>query len=131
MKYVDEEEILFIHDRLIEVYGGSHGTRHLQRIKSVVAAPKQVVFGQEQYESVYEKAAVYARNIIGDHPFVDGNKRVGITTAVVFLERNGHIIIAKQGQLEDFAVRIATDSLEIKEIADWFKQNSELLRKEK
>jgi len=124
MIYLDEEEILFIHNRMIESYGGSHGSRDLQRIKSVVQAPKQEVFGEEQYKTVFEKAAVYARNIISDHPFVDGNKRTGITAALIFIEKNGYKVTAKLGEIEDFAVYVATKKPSIEEIAKWLKTHS-------
>lgn len=122
--YLTEEEVLLAHFKLIERFGGSHGVRDLERIKSAVAAPAQEVFGQEQYPDIFEKAAVYARNIIGDHLFVDGNKRTGITVAIVFLERNSKRFKAQKGELEEFAVRIATDHLSVDEIAAWLKAHS-------
>ncbi len=121
--YLSEEEILLAHFKLIERYGGSHGTRDLERIKSVVDAVKQEVFGVEQYRDIFEKAAVYIRNIIADHPFGDGNKRTGITAGVLFLKRNKIIFTAKRGELEDFSVRVATEHLDISQIAKWLKQH--------
>lgn len=125
IKYLTEEEILLAHFKLIDRYGGSHGTRDLERVKSAVAAPAQVVFGQEQYPDIFEKAAVYTRNIIGDHPFTDGNKRTGITVAVMFLLQNGQKFSAKKGELEDFAVKVAVKKIEIPEIAAWLKAHSQ------
>jgi death-on-curing protein len=122
--YLTEEEILLAHFKLIERYGGSHGVRDLERIKSAAAAPAQEVFGQEQYPDLFKKAAVYARNIIGDHPFADGNKRTGVTLAVMFLRKNNHIFSAELSELEDFAVLIATKKPEVIEIAAWFKAHS-------
>lgn len=124
MNYFDEEELLFIHHQFVERYGGSHGLRDIERIKSVTAAPQLSVFGVDQYESVFEKAAVYARNIIGDHPFTDGNKRTGITSAVLFLDKNGKKFEAQKGELEDFAVQIATEHLDIPAIAAWLEKHT-------
>ena len=123
-RYLSKKEILLAHFKLIERYGGSHGVRDLERIKSAVAAPAQEIFDVEQYPGVFEKAAVYARNIIGDHPFADSNKRTGITTAIIFLQHNGKKFTAKPGELEDFAVRIATGRSGIKTIAAWLKDHS-------
>jgi death-on-curing protein len=122
-RYLAAEEILLAHFKLIERFGGSHGVRDISRVKAVVAAPRQEAFGTEQYPTLFEKAAVYARNIIADHAFVDGNKRTGIAAAVIFLQRNGQKFRAKQGELEDFAVLIATDHLDIATIADWLKDH--------
>ncbi len=123
-RYLAEEEILLAHFKLIERYGGAHGVRSRERIKSVVNAPKQAVFGTEQYPDLFEKAAVYARNIIGDHPFNDGNKRTGITVAIMFLQRNGQKFKAKKGELEDFAVRIAIEHPDIPAIAAWLERHT-------
>lgn len=124
MKYLDAEEILLIHHQLVEKYGGMHGTRDLERVKSAAAAPAQHVFGEEQYRTIYEKAAVYARNIIIDHPFLDGNKRTGITSAALFLSRNGINIVVEKGELEKFTVRIATEKLSVGQIASWLKSHA-------
>jgi death-on-curing protein len=123
IQYLAEEEILLAHFKLIERYGGSHGVRDIERVKSVATAPSQEVFGAEQYPDIFQKAAVYTRNIIGDHPFTDGNKRTGITVAVIFLQRNGENFSAKQGEIEDFAVRVATDRLDVKVIAEWLRRH--------
>ncbi len=118
-KYISLEEILRLHFQLIKDFGGSHGVRDENRLKSVVEAPKQIAFGKEQYPAVCEKAAVYAQNIIGDHPFSDGNKRTAITVCGIFLLRNDKKLTVKPKDLEDFAIKIATNHLDIKEIAEW------------
>lgn len=124
MWYFDEEQLLLTHYKLIERFGGSHGIRDIKRIKSVLLSPKQEVFGAEQYPDIWLKAAVYIRNIIGDHPFVDGNKRTGMACGLIFLQKNGKHIHLKTGQLEDFAVKIATDKLSVKQIASWLKTHT-------
>ena len=124
MKYLTLEEMLQLHFAVIEDFGGSHGVRDEGRLKSVVLAPAQEVFSAEQYQTVHEKAAVYLRNIIGGLPFADGNKRTGVTVAGVFLFRNGVKLTARPKELEDFAVKIAIDHLEIAEIAVWLQQHT-------
>lgn len=124
MRYLNVEEILYLHFKLIEDFGGSHGVREESRLLSVVEAPKQEVFGEQQYTDIYQKAAVYMRNIIGDHPFIDGNKRTGTTVMGIFLNRNGINLTAKVKSLEDFAVKIAVEHLDIPTIAVWIKKNS-------
>jgi death-on-curing protein len=66
------EEILQLHFRIVEDFGGSHGVRDEGYLMSVVEAPQQETFRQEQYPTLHTKAAVYLRNIIGDHLFSDG-----------------------------------------------------------
>ena len=124
MRYFSLEEVLELHYRVIEDYGGSHGVRDESRLKSLLEAPQLVAFDQEQYPTDYEKAAVYMRNTIADHMFVDGNKRTGTTLAVIFLMRSGYELTATPRELEDFAVSVATDQLEVETIADWLRAHS-------
>ncbi len=124
IEYLSLEEILRLHFQVIEDYGGSHGVRDEGRLISVIDAPRLEVFGVEQYPSIYEKAAVYLRNIIGDHSFTDGNKRTAVTVSGVFLARNGIRLTTSPKELEDFTIRIAVEHLEIPKIADWIKLNS-------
>jgi len=118
-KYLSLEEILRLHFQVIEDFGGSHGVMDENRLQSVVQAPKQIIFGKEQYPSLYEKAAVYLRNIIGDHPFSDGNKRTAVTVCGIFLARNGITLKATPKDLELFTVKVAIQHLKINDIADW------------
>jgi len=124
VRYVTLEEILRLHFQVIEDFGGSHGIREENRLKSVTEAPKQVIFGGEQYPSLHQKAAVYLRNIVGDHPFNDGNKRTAITVCGIFLIRNSTGLKAMPKELEDFTMKVATEHLEIDEIATWLKTHS-------
>ena len=119
IKYISLEEILRLHFQVIEDFGGSHGIRGEDRLVSVVQAPKQIVLGEEQYPLLSEKAVVYLRNIIGDHPFNDGNKRTAITVCGIFLARNGRRLTASPSELEDFVVKIVTEHLKIEQIASW------------
>lgn len=109
---------------VVDETGGMHGVRNLESLDSAAALPKQVVFKKELYPDVYTKAAVYARTILMNHPFFDGNKRTGISVAIVFLEDNGFVFSAKVGELEKFAVNIVTKKLSIEAIAEWLKKHT-------
>ena len=122
--YLSLEDILQLHFYAIEDYDGSHGVRSEGRLQAVVDAPRQEVFGVDQYSTVFEKSAVYIRNIIGDHPFADGNKRTGVMTGVVFLLRAGYQLTATPKELEDFAVSVAVDHLDVADIAGWLEAHS-------
>lgn len=122
MDYLTKADIVLIHNRLIEETGGLHGIRDAGIVASVAAQPQQSVFGKELYPTIPLKAAVYARNIITQHPFLDGNKRTGITAASVFLIDNGHEIRASEGEFFTLARRIAEEKIEYAEIAEWFEK---------
>jgi death-on-curing protein len=121
MRYLTATQILLIHSMLIDEYGGSHGVRDHATLLSLEHLPAQSAFGKELYPTVFHKAAVYARNIITAHPFLDGNKRTGITAASVFLENNGYTAHAKDGEIEAYAVHIARSKPNLEEIAAWLK----------
>lgn len=123
-KYLSEEDILLIHNRVIDRVGGLHGIRDRNAIQSVVGQPRQAVFGKELYATLFLKAAVYARNIIAHHPFLDGNKRTGITVASVFLEENNCRIDAVEGEFYSLALHIVEDKWEYEEIAEWFESRT-------
>lgn len=125
MKFLTLEDLEIIHLQIIDASGGSHGTRDRGRLKSALAAPRQEVFGEELYATIFEKAAVLLRGIIADHPFVDGNKRTGMMAALVFLNMNSYDTeTLKDEELEDFAVQVAVEHLEIHTIAAWLKAHS-------
>ncbi|HFC10642.1 MAG TPA: type II toxin-antitoxin system death-on-curing family toxin [Candidatus Kaiserbacteria bacterium] len=124
LKYLSEDEIVLIHQRIVDETGGLQGIREPHAIRSVEGQPRQAVFGKELYSTMYLKAAVYAHNIIAHHPFLDGNKRTGISVAIVFLEDNGLIAKAKEGDFFNLALHIAEDKWEYEVIATWLKEHT-------
>ncbi len=122
--YLSLEEILRLHFQLIEDFGGSHGVRDEGRLTSVIEAPKLEAFGVEQYSTIHEKAAVYLRNITGDDPFTDGNKHTAVTVCGIFLRRNNKRLTASPNELEDLALKVANEHLEIAEIAEWLENHT-------
>lgn len=125
MKYFTLEHILAMHVLALKQGGGSDGLRDLGRIEAVIATQAQEVFREELYVGVFAKAAALARGIIGDHPFSDGNKRTAMLAATIFLEINGFVFSAEKGELENFAVQIATDRLDVPFIASWLEKHTE------
>jgi death on curing protein len=125
MKFLNLEDIGIIHIQIIDTSGGSQGIRDKNRIESALASMQQEVFGQELYPTIFEKAAVLMRGIISDHPFVDGNKRTGMMAALIFLDLNSYDTSGlKDKELEDFAVQVAVEHLEVPMIAAWLKSHS-------
>ena len=124
MNYISLEQIVALHKLAIEQFGGSDGLRDLGRLEAALASQRQEVFGEELYQGVFEKAAALCRGIVGDHPFADGNKRTAMLVATTFVEINGHRFVAQKGELEDFAVQIAVEHLDVSIIAAWLRAHS-------
>ena len=129
MKYLDSEDILIIHARIIDKTGGSHGIRDIGLLISLGARPKTKFSGKELYKSVLQKAAVYLESLVSYHVFVDGNKRTGIATAARFLFLNGFELVASNRELEKFVLKIATKKLDVDSIAKWIKKHSRRMKK--
>lgn len=124
MIYLSVEQVLFLHDRLIEETGGEHGVRDLGGLESALARP-QAAFGNTQfYPDIMTKAAVLMDGLTRNHAFIDGNKRISISTAVLFLQVNGYRLTASNPELEEFAIHVTTMKQGIEQIADWFRTNT-------
>jgi death-on-curing protein len=123
-RYLTILQILFLHARLIEETGGGHGLRDLGLLESAAARPQATFSGQELYPDLFTKAAALMASLVNNHPFLDGNKRTGITAASLFLLQNGFRLETTQAELERFTLRVASSAVEIAEIAAWFQQHS-------
>jgi death on curing protein len=119
------DQLLELHALVIAETGGSNGLRDLGRLEAALATQTQAVFGNELYESLHEKAAALIRGIIADHAFVDGNKRTGMLVGLTFLQINDVKVVAQNGEIEDFAVRVATEHLGVPAIAAWLEGHCE------
>ena len=125
MYYLTAEQVLFIHARLIAETGGEGGVLHLGMLQSAVARPQASFDGQDLYPGLFSKAAALLESLIGNHAFVDGNKRAAITSAGLFLRINGHRLTASNQELEDFTLQCAQGLVMLEQIALWLEDHSE------
>jgi death-on-curing protein len=119
MNVLSLEQLLLLHALLIQSTGGSDGLRDLGRLEAAIATQTQNVFGEDLYPAIADKAAALIRGIIADHAFVDGNKRTGMLSGLTLLEANAIKFECQTGEIEDFAVRVATEHLDIPQIFGW------------
>lgn len=124
MTYLTPEQVLFIHYRLIEETGGSHGIRDIALLQSAVARPVATFDNKDLYPDLFSKTAALMHSVIKNHPFVDGNKRTAITVASIFLLRNGYNLKTSNKELERFTLKVTNEHIELQEIAGWFKKHS-------
>lgn len=119
MNYLAVEQVLFLHSRLIEETGGSHGVRDVALLESAVARPRATFGGEDLYPDLFSKAAALMDSLVRNHPFIDGNKRTGIAAAALFLRQNGRRLTATDPELEAFTLHVAESGPDIAEIAAW------------
>ncbi len=124
MTYLSAAQVLFIHARLIAETGGAPGLRDLGLLESAVARPRATFAGVDLYPDIHQKAAALMESLVQNHPFVDGNKRVGIASATLFLVINGWRLVADNQALETFTWRVARAELTLDQMAAWFKNES-------
>jgi len=127
--HLTPEQVLFLHDRLVEETGGEHGVRDLGALESALARPHAAFGRTEFYPDLMTKAAALMDGIIRNHPLVDGNKRTGIATAALFLQVNGYRLTATNAELEAFTLRVTTTKPDLAEMFGWFRANSTRTRR--
>ena len=104
MKRLTKRQILLLHEQLLQEFGGTPGIRDEGLLDSALAAPFQTFDGQSLYPSVQAKAAQLGFGLVCNHPFVDGNKRIGTHVMLVFLALNGIELSYTQQELIDIEV---------------------------
>lgn len=114
-----KEQVISIHSTLIEATGGTDGVRDMGLLESALEAPFQTFGGTDLYPTVIQKAAKLGHSLISNHPFVDGNKRIGIHTMLVFLALNGIEIECSQAELINVGLSLANGSMQIDELLIW------------
>lgn len=124
MIYLTAPQVLFIHARLIVETGGSGGIRDLGLLQAAIARPQATFGGQELYPDLFTKTAALLESLVANHPFVDGNKRVGIAAAGLFLRVNGYRLQVNNDDLETFVLQVAQGQWRVEEMAVWFERNS-------
>jgi death-on-curing protein len=121
MKYLTPEQVLFIHSRLVTETGGGHGLRDLALLESAVARQRATFDSKELYPDLFTKATTLMDSLINNHPFLDGNKRTGITATGLFFRINGWKLTASSKELVACTMRVAVEGLEIDELANWLR----------
>jgi len=119
-RYLSAAQVLFIHARLTDETDGDHLLRDVGLLASAVARPRAVFAGVDLYPSLDAKAAALMQSLILNHPFLDGNKRTGITAAALFLRGNGRRLTADNAELERFTYAVTNGQVALEEIALWF-----------
>ena len=117
------EEVLEIHHNQITRYGGTEGIRDLGLLQSALSMPQAGAGNQYFHADLFEMAAAYLFHIVRNHPFVDGNKRTGVTAALVFLEMNGIKIRASDETLVQTVLAVAEGKLQKGALAGFFRRH--------
>ena len=123
MRYLTLGEVVDLHRRLLETTGGAPGIRDLGALDSAIAQPKATFGGVDLYPTLVEKAAALCFSLVRNHPFVDGNKRVGHAAMETFLVLNGAEIDASVDEHERLMLDLAAGQIDRPQLTDWLRHH--------
>jgi len=105
---IDKEKVLLIYKLIVSETGGEFGIKSEELLESALEAPFQTFDGKDLYPSKMEKAARLGYGLVSNHPFIDGNKRIGVHIMITFLEINGIHLAFTNDIITDLALGIAS-----------------------
>ena len=129
IKFVPLEDVLLIHEMIIEATGGQVGVWDFALFHSTISRPQASFAGKDLYSTIFDKAAALIHSLLLNHPFNDGNKRTSLATTERFLNINSIKIIATQKEKVKFTLDIESKKLNLSQIAIWLRKHSKKLRR--
>lgn len=123
IRYLVLIEVIELHRQIIEHSGGALGIRDLGALESALAQPHMTFGGEELYPTLVDKASAIGFSLVMNHPFIDGNKRIGHAAMEVFLVMNGVEIDASVDEQESIFLSLASGKLKREEFTHWLKSH--------
>jgi death-on-curing protein len=118
------DEVLAIHADQIRRYGGKGGLRDLALLQSALGTTETTFDGDYLHTDLFEMASAYLFHIVRNHPFIDGNKRTGLMTALVFLGLNSFELTADPEELFELVSGVSTGEVAKAEVAVFLQRQS-------
>ena len=125
MKILTKQQILMLHEQLISETGGTQGLRDEGMLESALASPFQSFGAYSPYKTVQQKAARLGYGLVMNHPFIDGNKRIGAHAMLTLLALNGIEIACAQEELSEIILSVAADKAGYEELLAWLLEHME------
>lgn len=122
---LSKRQVLLMQEQLIEVTGGTGGLREEGLLDSALNAPFQTFDGVDIYPSLQHKAARLCFGLVKNHPFADGNKRIGAHTMLVFLALNGVELDYSQDELAQIILALAAGQVSDSELLGWIQAHQQ------
>ena len=123
--FLDIDHTMRLHRSLIETYGGSEGLRDVGLLHSALAMPQASFGGAFLHRDLFEMAAAYLYHIVQNHPFIDGNKRVGAAAAIIFLSMNDMELMVEEDALVDLVLQVACGTVGKPEITTFLRTHTQ------
>jgi len=123
-RYLSLQQVLELQRRQVRRFGGAHGLRDQGALEAAVARPRMTFGGEDLYPEIADKAAALMHSLVMNHPFMDGNKRVGAHACIAFLLANGVEPIFSSADLTDITLAVAQGGVNAEALAIWLRQRS-------
>jgi death on curing protein len=121
--WIEERDVLAIHDRLLARHGGATGVRDRDLLESALARPRRH-HSYAKTSDVVEMAALYTAGIVRNHPFIDGDKRTGFVIGVLFLELHDFDFKASEADATQAVIALAAGTLDEVAFTAWLRENA-------
>jgi len=122
--YLSVEQLLALHEAQVRAFGGSTGLRDRGGLEAAAARPQMTFGGEDLHPELADKAAALMHSIVVNHPFVDGNKRVGAMAAELFLAVNGVDLLASDEEIVETTLAVARGDVSAEALAIWIRQRT-------
>lgn len=123
MRTIKLNEVLELHHRIIEQSGGADGIRDMGALESALAQPRMSFGGKDLYPTLTDKAAALCFSLVMNHPFIDGNKRIGHAAMEVFLILNGLEVSSTVDEQEQIILNLAAGKLAREAFTKWLQEH--------
>lgn len=123
-QYLSGVQVAALHRSQISRFGGASGLRDKAALHAAVGRPRVTFGGEDLYPGVPEKAAALMHSLVLNHPFVDGNKRVGAHAAITMLLVNGFEPLFSPADLAAITIETAEGKITAEALAIWFRQRT-------
>ena len=116
---LSKQQILLLHSQLISGTGGSDGLRDVGLLESAINSPFQQFGNEDLYPTIQQKASRLCFGLVNNHPFIDGNKRIGAHVMLVFLALNGIELEYTQDDLSSTILKLASNEISYQQLTKW------------
>ena len=127
--FIPKQIILYFHEQLIQIYGGSTGIRDEKLLDSALEQVKATFDGSYLHDSIFKMAAAYGFHLCKNHPFIDGNKRTALVAMDTFLQRNGWEITASEEEAYKIMMALSASEVSKEELVKWLRENTTSIKK--
>jgi len=122
-EFVPKADVLAIHQRQIERFGGLDGIRDEGLLDSALAQPQATFFGELLHPNICTQAAAYLYHLAKNHPFLDGNKRTAFATTIAFLRMNGYELSMSEEAAYNMVIQVAQGQISKEELTSLVEQH--------